>query len=191
MQGLPKDDRGFPIPVIIFRDPAGKPLFTANDTRVVNHCAANDLCGICGSKLGDDSRVLGGPLSALHERGVYIDSPLHHECGQYALQVCPYLVLSAYKSKQDMALRLNDKYGGTTLFANPTLDPNRPLFFVFARISGFSRTSNGYIKPFKPFLDVEFWASSERISAIQARELVGPDQALLRQVMDEWVASHV
>ena len=175
MRALPKDERGFPIPVIILRDPDGKAIFSANNGNVVEKCAKEHLCGVCGNKLLDDTWVLGGPLSAFHPHGVYIDTPIHHECGTYALQVYPYLVLSSYRSVPDRVGKLNERFAGTAVLVNPTQDPNRPPFFVFAKVSGYER-DNGYVYPVRPFLAEEFWLAGERISRERALEVVNADQ---------------
>jgi hypothetical protein len=129
MRDLPRDERGFPVPFIVLRDPSGKAVFSANDTLVVDRCHVEQRCGVCGNQL-DDMWVLGGPVSAFHPNGVYIDTPIHHECGTYALQVCPYLVIAAYHSIPDREKKLTEKFGGTRLFANPTQDPPSPKFPV-------------------------------------------------------------
>ena len=171
MQALEKDHRGFPIPFIVMRDPAGKPLFTVNDSRKVNEVVKTLSCAICGEPLGDDMWVAGGPMSAFHPHGAYIDTPIHHECGQYALQVCPYLAVSAYSGKADVD-KLNDKFGSdTVIFVDPTVLADRPPMFVFAKISGYSR-DNGYVHPHKPFLDIEFWNEGVKLTEEQGRDIL-------------------
>jgi hypothetical protein len=172
MKDLPRDPRGFPVPVIIMRDQDGKFLFTVNNMAVVARCVVQDLCGVCGKKLNGDSWLAGGHKSAFHERGVYNDTPIHHECGVYALQVCPYLVLSAYRSDQGAVQKLSELYGSTNLFFNRTQDPTKPAFFAFVKISRY-QTNLGFVVPDRPFLDVEYWTGGEQITLAKARELLG------------------
>ena len=97
MQQMEKDKRGYPVPYIVVRDIHGVPNFAVNDDRRVEHALEHDLCAICGGKMGKDDRwLVGGPLSAFHQHGAYLDTPTHGECLHYALKVCPYLALKKY-----------------------------------------------------------------------------------------------
>ena len=76
MQRLDKDQRGLPIPFIVQLDAAtGRQYFTINDERKVEACRQHDLCAICGQKLLRGRWFVGGPASAFHEHGCYIDTP--------------------------------------------------------------------------------------------------------------------
>lgn len=169
MQDLPVDVRGFPIPYIIWRDQAGKPHFKINDDYRVEVAISNDLCAICGKKMNNDKWLIGGPDSAFHPNGAYIDTPNHHECGQYALQVCPYLAFIGYHSK------LNFDKLPEGIFVDPTVDPNRVPFFVFIKISDFTvirpTPVQRYLKPVKPYLGIEYWNNGEKITEQFAQEL--------------------
>lgn len=126
MKALPRDERGLPIPFIVWYDPDGKPHFTINDQQKQLSAAQNDLCGICGQKLEKMRWFIGGPLSAFAPGGCYIDGPMHDECVHYALRVCPYLAMPSYNN------RLDDrkvKSKGQT-FVDPTVIPERPDVFV-------------------------------------------------------------
>jgi len=170
MQHLDRDVRGLPIPHIVLRDRDNIPQFTVNDTRKVEECVAKSTCAICGQPLGQDTWLVGGPLSAFHPHGAYIDTPIHHECGTYALMVCPYLAMSAYSGHRRDLGKLSDKFDGA-LFVDPTVIAARPKFFVFGKISGYIR-ENGYIKPHRPFLALEFWNEGKQISEQQVQQII-------------------
>src|SRR5215472_13925800 len=91
MAHLPLDPRGYPIPANVYRDAQGRPHFTINDDRKRLEQLRRDACPICDQSLYIGRWFVGGPLSAFHPNGAYIDLPMHHECATYALQVCPYL----------------------------------------------------------------------------------------------------
>jgi hypothetical protein len=179
MQALPRDPRGFPIPHIVLRDQAGAPVFKANDSAVVHACRVHRLCGVCGGKLVyQNGWVLGGPQSAFHPRGAYVDSPIHHECGVYALQVCPYLALSTYRGVDPVktAEQLDERFGGTALFIDQTQDPSRVPLFVLARVRSWTFSLSGSTIPERPFMAIEYWKDGNRLDEEAA-------QALLKEVV--------
>jgi len=93
--------------------------------------------------------MIGGPLSAFHPQGVYIDTPVHYDCGKYALQVCPYSAVSLYSAKSQTGLFKIDDFANM-LFHNPSVSSDRVSFFVFCKISHFTvrrRDINRYIVP--------------------------------------------
>ena len=181
MKNLELDRRGFPVPFIILKDKTGVPHFKINDDRKVEECIKNDLCSICGTEMKTDKWMIGGPLSAFHPQGAYIDIPVHKECGEYALQVCPYLAVSTYNGKQTV----DDIVAGDfqedddtkqLVFKDPTQSKDRVPFFVFNKITGFDVTRRGtdrYIKPHKPYVEVEFWNDGEQITKDAAIKLSG------------------
>jgi hypothetical protein len=130
MKGLPLDKRGFPIPFIVARDNAGLPLFTVNDDRLTTRCIAESLCGICGLELTyGDLWWVGGPLSAFHPGGCYVDGPMHAECSTYALMACPHLAAPKYTKRLD-ALPAMKNGTDFDVHIDHTVMPDRPLVFV-------------------------------------------------------------
>ena len=178
MKDLQVDRRGFPAPFIVLRDKNNVPQFIMNDDTKVEQCIAEDLCSICGKKMHDDKWMIGGPMSAFHPQGAYVDVPVHKVCGEYALQVCPYLAVSVYNGKQTMddidAGKFSVDDDKRMIFINPTQSQDRVPFFVFSKITGFDvqrRGLNRYIKPTRPYLEIEFWNDGEKISEEEAIRL--------------------
>lgn len=133
MAHLEKDRRGFPIPFVVARDNAGEALFTINDTELTDQAIRESLCGICGGELEfGDLWWVGGPLSAFHPNGVFVDGPMHKECSTYALEVCPHLAAPRYTKRLD---NLPGKKNGMkfTVTMDHTVMPDRPLVFIQAR----------------------------------------------------------
>jgi hypothetical protein len=157
MKHLERDHRGYPIPFIVFRDDDGKPHFTINDEHKVMRCKRNDICPICGRELMRGRWFLGGPMSAFHPAGAYIDPPMHHECMRFAVQTCPYLINAKYEKRIDgKTLDMNKATGVITLI-DPTMDPTRPKIFVAAMAVGQTIVDNGYVVPKHPYRGLEFW----------------------------------
>lgn len=163
MKNLPKDKRGYPIPhTVITKD--GVAHFTVNDEARRQRSIAEDKCPICNRKLFRFRASIGGPLSALHPHGAFIDPPMHVECAQYALQVCPYLALPSYIKRID-AGTLKDEI----ITIDQTMDPRKPDLFLMVvhrdqRYVFWDGTMLvRYIKPTKPYVRIEYWNHSKQI----------------------------
>jgi hypothetical protein len=157
MAKLDRDHRGYPIPYVVFRDTDGTPHFTINDEIKVTRCKTHHICPICGRELLRGRWFLGGPMSAFHPRGAYIDPPLHHECMRFAVQTCPYLISAKYTKRIDGKTLDPSKVPGVLALIDPTMDPTRPKIFVAAMAVGQTITSEGYVVPKHPYRGLEFW----------------------------------
>lgn len=170
-----RDKRGLPIPWIVFRDKEGTPHFTINDQAALIMALAQKLCGLCGRphKLGN-MWFIGGPGAAFHERGLYIDPPVHEECGRYAMRVCPFIAAPNYSTRIDAKTLDPNKQGDTAVLMDSGMDPSRPAMFVFARASGYKlievdpELPQKYIQPRRPWKEVEFWLQGQQIKMPQA-----------------------
>lgn len=179
MKGLPRDGRGFPIPVIVQRDSNGLAMFAVNDTRKQVECVKKKLCGICGGRLGKELWFTGGPLSAFHPGGCYADPAMHYECVVFALQVCPYLAMSEYRSKMDAqfkSVRERVRKAGVLDVVDDTVLPDRPKVFVLVQAFGqqvSERPGRRFlVKPLRPYHKVEFWRHGLQLPPAEGLELV-------------------
>lgn len=167
------DHRGLIIPYVVFIDNDGKSFFKINDSIKQIKCLEDDLCSICGTTLADDKWVLGGPASAFHNKGAYVDSPVHYECGKYALQVCPYLAFSGYNYNTDIEKLQKQVVKGNVHLMNPTTDLDRLPLFVFAKTSRiYLHDITGNIIPKKPFLDIEYWNDGDKLSKKEGNKII-------------------
>lgn len=175
MRLLERDKRGYPVPYIVARDINNIPKFQINDHDKVTNCINNALCSVCGQLLGSDVWLVGGPMSAFHPHGSYIDPPGHRECIEYSLQVCPYLINVNYKKRIDMANVKEGDFDGAMIFVDPTQDDNRVPFFVAVHITGYIlrqySISERYIVPNKPYLEVRLWNEGRLITDAEAEKL--------------------
>lgn len=188
MESLKKDHRGFPIPHAVLIDSEGTPHFKVNDSRKRDRCVKYKICSICGKpmarkvdgKIIFDMWMVGGPGSAFHKNGAFIDGPVHEECSTYALKVCPYLAARNYMNHMDIDKVIDKVKTDDVLLVDPTMDPNRPKAFIQIQIEAYKviREGNGtYIIPKRPYLDVRYWNKGFEIDVVEASELIG----------DEWV----
>lgn len=167
MSHLDRDHRGYPIPWIVFRDSSGRAHFTVNNDTMTARCRDEDRCSICGTKLFRARWFVGGPGSAFHEHGAYIDPPMHYECATYALQVCPHLAAPRYTGRIDTKTLDRSKLPDQAIFIDNTMDPNRPDYFVAVMAVGqtlvHASLLQTYIKPKRPYRRVEFWRNGVRL----------------------------
>ena len=164
MNALAKDRRGYPIPFIVFRDTDGCPHFTINNSSLQRRCLKEKRCPICGSKLGRELWSAGGPLSAFHEHGCYMDTAMHYECLEYAMQVCPYLAMPQYLKRLDAATLDPAKCPGLPIFLDETQDPERPAVFVAVMSRSQIVTEHGYVRPVRPYVAMEYWRDGLKLS---------------------------
>jgi hypothetical protein len=167
MKKLTIDSRGYPIPWIVQIGNTGEPHFIINDFIRVDKCRKGDLCGICGQSLMRGRWFIGGPLSAFHPNGAYIDPPMHKECMEYAMQVCPYISMSNYNAFKMHELRKNIKtpkdLGGVVL-VDETMIPGRPAIFVCVHARASRALNSGHFCPAKPYIGVQYWRHGQQIT---------------------------
>lgn len=96
MAHLKLDDRGYPIPYFC-PTPNGKPDFRYQDQKKRQACIDHKLCSVCGKRLLDKQFwFICGPLGLKNQ--IHSDAPMHAECADYAINVCPHLAF--YKAER-------------------------------------------------------------------------------------------
>jgi len=179
MQSLPRDPRGYPIPWNVLVSPDGEPFFTINDDRRHNEALRLGLCPICGHPLGKWMWFVGGPKSAFDPHGWYLDLPGHHDCEQFALQVCPYLSAPRYIHEIGLAGRKPP----ATLLVDETVLPDRPEIFVTVasnKVEFLRREILApYVRPGRPFLGFEIWRHGKQLpmeeGIMEVRRVLGEE----------------
>jgi len=145
---LPKDRRGYPVPIITPRTDDNIYLGMQDYWRVF-WCFVDNLCSVCGGQMSSPWRFFTPPfeeegldnvlvkfleLTALmHEKGIIMypqsladepsEAPFHFECGLYSLAVCPFLAsptakFTALKEFGGEALDRQGKYLGKAVLAS-------------------------------------------------------------------------
>lgn len=185
MRALQRDRRGYPVPFIVLRDRDGVPLFAVNDSVRHDRAIREGRCPICGNKLDRIKWLVGGPMSAFHPQGAYIDSALHHECMQYAMQVCPYLAAPNFGGHVDATSpALVRRVPEEMLMVDTTTIPGRPPLFVAVAThrqeilegqhtltgAGQMYMSMLHVRPERPFLKIEYWRHGKQITAEEIRD---------------------
>jgi hypothetical protein len=159
--------RGMAVPYGIVWDKSGAPHFAINDEHIRLRSVRNNLCSVCGTKLFRGRWLVGGPLSAFHEHGAFIDPPMHSECAHYALQVCPYLAAPHYAREVGVKKANAAAFDAQMVLVDNTMIPGRPMGDVFIALMFTGKmlvceeTYN--VKPSRPYSQVEFWRHGERL----------------------------
>jgi hypothetical protein len=80
--------RGLPVPFSqAWFD--GKPDFRTVDPNKTIQCVQEELCAICGRRLGERSYFICGPLSK--KSRLFTDPPMHKQCAEFAAETCPFV----------------------------------------------------------------------------------------------------
>lgn len=197
MQGLRRDHRGYPVPVNVLIDEAGKIIFAANDERVAKLVREHALCAICGtpmctptsSGVETDMWLVGGPGSCFHDGGRFFDSPMHRECATYALKVCPYLTIPQYTKRIGELMASKADLGEGRTYIDPTVIDQRPPFFGMCRLGSYAIELRGplaHVIPVRPWLAVECWQDGARIDPSKAWDLILKDGKFKPENMIWW-----
>lgn len=169
MSHLPVQN-GYPVPYIVhFDEGSERAFFAINDYDKVVECIEDRKCSICGQEHDETVTFVGGWQSAWHENGAYIDPPVHRECAEYALQVCPFLAAPSWsRSIADAQARRATELSPGMMTVDNTMIPGRPEFFVGVETTGFAYKSQGYgshvLVPDKPFVSESVWKFGLQIS---------------------------
>jgi hypothetical protein len=152
--GPPRDDRGFVIPYTTFVDNCGRPDFRIIDHTRVSVCLTQRRCGACGEPMGKHLHFIGGPPCV--ENGIFYDPPIHKECAEFAIQMCPHLARS--KGRYAPTPTAPE---GATLAVPPTVVEEKAEWFALMHTTdytfGMSRDNMVVIRAKMPWLDVTRW----------------------------------
>lgn len=121
----PRDARGYPIPALVLVDSEGKPDFKTTDLEKWSRAYHSRTCSLCGQTMGRHLAFIGGPNS--YKYRYFTDLPMHRDCAEYAIKVCPYIAVPNFKYAEN--IRAPDGY---TLSVSNQVSPDRPDRFVLA-----------------------------------------------------------
>lgn len=177
MRTLARDPRGFPIPFIVMIDKTGTPQFTINDMRRTTECRRKGLCAICGKRFErhpvtqrPEMWFVGGSRCFLHELGAFLDPPLHLECAEYALVVCPFLAARSarWRNIDDAKLSPGGLPEGMAILRDKHVQPDLPERFGLGRTYAYKFREDVPQHGFyivEDWSHVEWWRGGERIEA--------------------------
>lgn len=96
--------RGLPIPYTAYCV-NGEPDFRTVNAQRIADCMENRKCGLCGQRLGLKMYFFGGELC--NKNRMFLDPPMHRECIDFAVKVCPYISLSSKEYNMRKPFREN------------------------------------------------------------------------------------
>lgn len=86
---LAVDHRGYPVPWFVAVID-GKPDFRVADRAKFLRAMADNLCWVCGGKMGKYRAFTIGPMCAVNR--VSGEPPSHRDCAEFSASACPFLV---------------------------------------------------------------------------------------------------
>lgn len=160
MAALPKDPRGYPIPVLVYIDSDGKPDFRTTDIRKWIHAAKSRTCGICGEVMGRKIAFIGGPLTAKNR--YFTDFAMHRDCAEYAVQVCPFIAARNFKYAEEYK-----EEEGVIKVVSSTMSAQRPTKFIVGITTSYEilRTDEGFVVRAGEWDELVWWENGSVIEA--------------------------
>lgn len=160
----PRDARGYPIPANVLVDSAtGKPDFRVTDIHKWAAACTNKTCSLCAEPLGRHMAFIGGPGS--FRSRFFTDLPMHRECAEYALQVCPYLAIPNFKYAESLSAP-----DGFSIKVSEEVASTRPERFALAVTRSYQamRTTDGtYVVQAAPWEQVSWWQDGKCVEPLR------------------------
>jgi hypothetical protein len=128
----PRDGRGLPIPFTVLLMPDGKPDFRITDQVAWSQAVQRKICALCAQPLGRHKAFVGGPLAAKNR--LFTDLPMHRDCAEYALQVCPFLAAPNFRYAESLRLPAE----GVKVQTSAMVSTERPNKFFLGISLGYS-----------------------------------------------------
>lgn len=116
IKALATDHRGFPVPwFVAWID--GAPDFRVVGPGKVVQAVRQQLCWICGQRLGAFKTFVIGPMCAVNR--VSSEPPSHRDCAEFAAKACPFLIKPRMRrNDKDMPPEARNP-GGVMIARNP------------------------------------------------------------------------
>ncbi len=114
---LPLDERGYPVPFFVaWID--GKPDFRVADPAKWIRCVKEELCWVCGGRMGAFKVFPIGPMCAISRTTA--EPPCHLDCAEWSVKACPFLTRPHMVRREDESTEeLGGNVGGIMLKRNP------------------------------------------------------------------------
>jgi hypothetical protein len=115
MTRRPVSSRGFPVPWFVsFRNDDWD--FVNLDPRKIVDAYHQQICWLCGDKLGQFKSFCIGPMCSINR--VTSEPAQHKECSEYAVRACPFLARPGMR-RNDKAIEMPGNIAGIHLDHNP------------------------------------------------------------------------
>ena len=119
MKHLPRDERGLPVPWFVAWM-EGKPEFRAMDPDKFILAITQNLCWVCGEKMGITKAFVAGPMCGINRTSA--EPPCHKECARWSALNCPFLSNPRMVRREDEEINnalSREKAAGKMITRNP------------------------------------------------------------------------
>jgi hypothetical protein len=148
---LPVSERGYPVPFFVdYID--GKPEFRAMDPAKFSACVRQNLCWVCGQRLGRYKCFAIGPMCAVNR--ISSEPPSHVECAEWSAKACPFLS-NPNMVRREHGLPEDRRSAGVMIKRNPGVT----LLWTVTRY-GIEKESNGVLFSLHDPESVSWWCES-------------------------------
>jgi hypothetical protein len=139
MQALARDSKGRLVPFFVEQSHPGDPDFRIVDPTKIVLCYQDNLCWVCGTKMGVHKAFVSGPMCCINKTSA--EPPSHYECAFYSVQVCPFLTTPRMKRREaDLPDEFLKEPAGIPFYRNPGVAAiwvTRTYHHVFDGAGGF------------------------------------------------------
>jgi hypothetical protein len=158
----PVDRRGYPIPYSVIVDSKGVPDFRVTDVERWMFAVNHRRCGMCGEPLGRKLAFVGGPLC--HPNRYFTDLPMHRDCAEYALRVCPYLALP--KASHAQTIQEHEEYGTHVSLVVSTEKPDRFMLGITEGYKPYRTTDGSFVLKAEEWLEAVWWKDGQPLGDV-------------------------
>lgn len=160
MRRLKRDARGYPIPAVVMVGDDGKPDFRVNSVEKWMAFSLGRVCHMCGTSMAGRAVTFVGWPRSIRSR-YFADGAMHHECAEYALQVCPFLAAPSFAYS-----RATPEVAGATVVINEAMPTNRPAYFghlIATKYAIHNVPGHGLLLNAEGVIGVEWWKDGQRL----------------------------
>jgi hypothetical protein len=148
MQHLPINEKGYVVPWFVAQIEPGKWDFRAIGPGKVRQAVKDDICWLCGRRLGVYKTFTIGPMCSVNR--VSAEPPSHKTCARYAVQACPFL------SQPKMVRNEKDMPEGHLMPPGEMIARNPGVTLLWTTLT--FQIERGGLFRIGPPNDVEWWA---------------------------------
>lgn len=200
---LPLNERGYPVPWFVAwvrpyvaegvpemvpcssRDEDARPDFRVIRAGAISSAMRDDLCWICGERLGTYRAFVIGPMCAVNR--VSSEPPSHEDCARFAAMACPFLTVPKMERREGHLPAARHETPGIAIDRNPGAAlvwfTNRGRYSIFParRPDGVGGVLFSVGEP----TAVEWYAEGQRATRKQALASVESGLPILREMAEK------
>ena len=163
MQGLPIDERGFPVPFFVaYID--GKPDHRVADSSKMPLAIRENRCWMCGHLMGVYKSFVIGPMCAI--TNTISEPPSHKLCARYACTACPFLT-RPHAHRRDAGMPEGGSMPGIAIMRNPGA-----MCIWTTKHYDVERERGGFLFHYGPAVSTEWYAEGRPATRAEVQESI-------------------